>query len=287
MIAAMLTETTLTTGDLALTVATGPQHGPPLLFLHGVTRCWQDFVTLLPPFSLRWQVFALDFRGHGKSGRASNPYRIVDYARDAAAVLRSLREPAVVYGHSLGALVAGLVAAEMPECVRAVVLEDPPAPSVLRGLRQTPFATMFVAMQPLAGHTRPLSEVARELADTRLPGLGQATVRLGDVRDATSLRFMARCLRDLDANVLTDLLSGVWLDGYDAEHVWAGVRCPALLLCGEEVRGGMLPRGEARTIASQMADCTLIDVPGVGHLIHSLQAEATLRFVSGFLEAIE
>ena len=55
----------------------------------------------------------------------------IDYARDAAAVLRSLREPAVVCGHSLGALVAGVVAAQLPERVRAVVLEDPPAPSVL------------------------------------------------------------------------------------------------------------------------------------------------------------
>ncbi len=106
------------------------------------------------------------------------------------------------------------------------------------------------------------------------------------MRDATSIRFTARCLRDLDAGVLDELLSGRWLDGYDAENVWAGVRCPALLLCGEEIRGGMLPRGEAHTIAGRMADCTLLDVPGVGHLVHWLEAETTLRLVAGFLEAL-
>ena len=282
----MITESTLNTDDLALTLASGPATGPPLLFLHGVTRCWQDFVTLLPPLSLRWQVHALDFRGHGKSGRTPGSYRIVDYARDAAAVLRSLREPAIVYGHSLGALVAGIVAAEMPERVRAVVLEDPPAPAVLRGLRQTPFAVLFGAMQPLAGNKRPLSDVTRELADVRLPGLGNASVRVGDVRDATSIRFTARCLRDLDVGVLDALLSGRWLDGYDAENVWTSVRCPALLLSGEEMRGGMLPRSAAQEIAGQMADCTLIEVPGVGHLVHWLAAETTLRLVAGFLEAL-
>ena len=282
----MMTETTLATENLTLTLASAPPAGPPLLFLHGVTRRWQDFVTLLPPLSLRWRVHALDFRGHGSSGRTPGQYRILDYARDAAAVLRSFHEPAVVFGHSLGALVAGVVAAEMPERVRAVVLEDPPSPSVLRGMRQTPFAAMFAAMRPLAGHARPLQDVSRELAEVRLPGPGNTSFRLVDVRDPTSIRFVARCLQDLDVGVLDDLLSGRWLDGYDAENVWSGVRCPALLLCGEEARGGMLPRGEAREISARMADCTLIDVPGVGHLIHWLEAEATLRLVAGFLEAL-
>ncbi len=282
----MITETLLDTGDLSLNLVSGPVGGAPLLFLHGVTRCWQDFVTLMPPLCLRWRGYALDFRGHGKSGRTPGRYRILDYAHDAAEVLRSLREPAVVFGHSLGALVAGIVAAEVPDRVRAVVLEDPPAPSVLRGLRQTPFAVLFRAMQPLAGHSRPLKDVSRELADVRLPGLGNASVRFGDVRDATSIRFSARCLQDLDAGVLDDLLSARWLDGYDPDYIWSRVRCPALLLCAEEIRGGMLPRGEARTIAERMADCTLIDVPRVGHLVHWLEAEATLRLVAGFLETI-
>src|SRR4051812_17283980 len=107
MIRSMITEGTLDAAGLKLKVASTAGPGSPLLFLHGITRCWQDFVTLLPPLSLRWQVHALDFRGHGKSGRAPGSYRIVDYVQDAAAVLCSLREPVVVYGHSLGALVAG------------------------------------------------------------------------------------------------------------------------------------------------------------------------------------
>ena len=37
----MLTEQTLTIGETFLHYARGPSAGPPLLFLHGVLRCWQ------------------------------------------------------------------------------------------------------------------------------------------------------------------------------------------------------------------------------------------------------
>src|SRR5438045_742737 len=96
--------------DTSLNTATGPASGPPLVFLHGVTRRWQDFLTLVPALTGRWQVHGLDFRGHGGSGRVPNKYRIIDYVQDAVSVLRTrVAEPAVLYGHSLGALVAAAV----------------------------------------------------------------------------------------------------------------------------------------------------------------------------------
>ena len=62
--------------------------------------------------------------------------------------------------------------------------------------------------------------------------------------------------------------------------------CPTLLLRGDDRLGGMLARPHAEEMAAAMADCTLIDVPGVGHLIHWLRAEDTLRLVVGFLESV-
>src|SRR5437870_483220 len=99
--AAMLTEHTLTIGDASLHYARGPSAGPPLLFLHGVFRSWQDFVPLIPALAARWAVHALDFRGHGRSSRRPGAYRVVDYSEDAVAFLKhNCDEPAVVYGHS-------------------------------------------------------------------------------------------------------------------------------------------------------------------------------------------
>jgi pimeloyl-ACP methyl ester carboxylesterase len=284
----MISERDVDIGGLRLRVASGPAAGPPLVLLHGVVRRWQDFVPLLPALAWRWQVQALDFRGHGGSARAAGRYLVADYARDVAEFLTAhVREPAVIYGHSLGALVAAAVAARAPDAVRGVVLEDPPAAALLRDLRATPFYSMFAGMVPLAGSQRLVGEVAAALADVRTgPAGGPAGPRLGDVRDASSLRFSARCLRDLDPDVLTPLVEGRWLDGYEWEAVWRGVRCPALLLCGDEGCGGMLARAEAGRMARAMADCTLVELPGVGHLIHWMETATTVRLVTGFLETL-
>jgi pimeloyl-ACP methyl ester carboxylesterase len=280
-------ERTLDTTDPPLTVATGPAAGPPLLLLHGVVRRWQDFAPLLADLTTRWQVRALDFRGHGQSGRAAGRYFVADYVGDALACLRDgPPEPTVIYGHSLGALVAVAVAAEMPERVRALVLEDPPEAALVEGIRQTPFHALFAGMQPLAGSDRPTADVARDLAELHIPRPDWSIGRLGDVRDATSLRFTARCLRDLDPDVLTPLVAGRWLEGHDADATWRGVRCPVLLLRGEERFGGMLARAEAERLANLAADCAVINVPGVGHLLHWMATETTLRYVIGFLESL-
>jgi pimeloyl-ACP methyl ester carboxylesterase len=273
--------------EVSLQVATGPASGPPLLLLHGVARRWQDFLTLASVLAGRWQIHGLDFRGHGSSGRAAGKYRVVDYVADAVSLLHArITEPVVIYGHSLGALVAAAVAAELPERVRAVVLEDPPAPALIQDLRQTPFFNLFAGLHELAGSQSPVAEVARQLADVRLPGSDGRSVRLGKIRDATALRFGARCLQDLDRDVLVPLLDGHWLTGYDWDRLLRGVRCPALLLRADEVCGGMLSAADAKGMTERLADCTRIDLPGCGHLIHWEQPEKTLQYVVGFLESV-
>lgn len=269
-----------------LRIATGPDAGPPLLLLHGVCRRWQDFLAVIPALATRWQVHGLDFRGHGGSDWRPGQYRVADYVEDAVAVLHLLPDPAVIHGHSLGALVAAAAAAAEPDRVRAVVLEDPPAPDLLHNIRQTPFHAQFTGMQSLAGRDHAVAQTARDLAEIRLPAADDKTVRLGDLRDPAALRFVARCLEQLDPEVLTPVIDGRWLDGFDLETVLRGVRCPALLLRADERCGGMLGPAEAAAWAGWMADCVRIDFPGAGHLLHGVATESVLRVVLPFLESI-
>jgi pimeloyl-ACP methyl ester carboxylesterase len=283
----MFTEKFSESGRVRLNFTAGPASGPPLLFLHGITRRWQDFLTLAPLLASRWHVRALDFRGHGRSCRTPGAYLATDYLGDAEAFLHAhLHEPAVVYGHSLGALVAVGLAARAPDAVRALVLEDPPSSTLAPRIRETPFFAMFAGMQPLAGDRRPVRDTARDLADIRIPTGEAGGVRFGDLRDAVSVRFTARCLRDLDPDVFPPLLEGRLLDGCDLAAMSARIKCPTLLLCGDDSVGGMLSRRHAEEMASAMADCMLIHLPGVGHLIHWAAGEATVRFVVGFLESL-
>src|SRR5262245_411921 len=135
----------------------------PLLCLHGVTRCWQSFLPLIPTLALRWQVYALDQRGHGKSDRA-NGYFAIDYAPDAVRFLRDeIKRPAIVYGHSLGAMVAAAVAAEAPDLVRAVILEDPPFDTMGARIKSYALYPYFIALESLAGNEMGVPQLVESL----------------------------------------------------------------------------------------------------------------------------
>lgn len=107
--------------------AEGPGDGPPLLLIHGQVTDWQSWARVLPALSRRHHVFAIDCYGHGTSARVPAKYSAKALAADVAEFLRVVvGEPAVVAGHSSGGLVAAVLAADAPELVRGVVLEDPP-----------------------------------------------------------------------------------------------------------------------------------------------------------------
>ena len=123
----MLLEKKIDIGSVALNYVEGPPSGPPLLLLHGIPDRWQCFLPILPALSLRWHVFALDFRGHGKSGRVPGGYHSKHYAPDVISFLKQCAGvPAILFGHSAGGLVALDVADQSPESVRALILADAP-----------------------------------------------------------------------------------------------------------------------------------------------------------------
>ena len=63
------------------------------------------------------------------------------------------------------------------------------------------------------------------------------TVRLGDTRDAASLRFTARSLSQLAPEVLQPIIDGTWLRGFDLADIAKRVRCPVLILQADPACG--------------------------------------------------
>lgn len=280
-------EHTLRVGERTLNCAIGPENGPPLVLFHGVTRCWQDWNPLLSALTERWQVFALDHRGHGKSGRVPPHYRVADFAADAVAFLDAhVPGPAVVLGHSLGAMVAALVVAMRPGRVRAVVLEDPPGTTLAEGIGQSRFHLQFSNMVHLLATARDVETLTRELANMEVqrPSDG-AIVRFGELRDLSAIRFGAECLLQMDPAVLTPLVQSRWLESLDWFGALPKIDCPALLLRADPICGGMLTESEATRITSLIPRCTRVDLPGVPHAIHSNQPDKMLAFVTHFLES--
>src|SRR5262249_49641 len=151
-----------------------------------------------------WHVHAYSHRGHGESARTPGAYRVADYVPDLVAAVKEAKKKCVLVGHSLGALVSMGGAAKVPDLVTAVVLLDPPGPHFLSHIETTPYGSIWPALKKHAGR-KDVGAVAKELAELRIPS-AKGEVRFGDTRDAASLRFVARCLRDLDPTVFDPAL---------------------------------------------------------------------------------
>lgn len=285
----MLNEQIFHLRGLNLNFATGPRNGPALVFFHGVTRRWQSFVPLIPALSTRWHIHALDHRGHGQSSRAKFGYLVRDYVHDAAAfVQEQVQGPVVLYGHSLGAMVAAAVAAELPQQVQAAVLEDPPFETMGLHISQSGLLSYFAGVQPFAESTLPVGTLARQLAEIPLTTPGKpGSIRLGDTRDMASLRFTAKCLKQVHRDVLSPIVAGRWLEGFDWGAVSQKITCPVLLMQADLSAGGMLTDDDAAEAERLMPDCIRVRLPKAGHLIHWLQTDTCLRLINSFLESLE
>lgn len=117
---------------MTLNVVERPGTGTPVICLHGVWDWWRYWRPLVPdgPGSFAGRpLLMLDLRGHGDSSKPESGYRWTDYAADVVALITEQGyERVTLMGHSLGALTSLLTAAQLPERIDSLVLEDPPLP---------------------------------------------------------------------------------------------------------------------------------------------------------------
>jgi 3-oxoadipate enol-lactonase len=98
---------------------------PVVLMLHGWTASADiNFGGLYDDvISAGYRVIAIDHRGHGRGLRPLTPFRLVDCAADAAALIRTLGVgSAIVYGYSMGGAIAQLITRDHPDVVDGVIL---------------------------------------------------------------------------------------------------------------------------------------------------------------------
>jgi pimeloyl-ACP methyl ester carboxylesterase len=278
----MFTEQRFRGHNLSLNCASNRDSGPAIVFLHGVARRWQDMTPLFPYFENSWCCCALDFRGHGRSNRAEK-YCVIDYVADVRDFLAAeFRESVVIYGHSLGAMVALALAAEIPELVRAIVLEDPPFHTMGKNIEATSYHAMFQKMMSLAGSRE---NVAQALADFKIRSPDGSERRLGDLRSAESLRHSAECLAFVDPAVFRPLIESRWLDGFDHLNYFSRVNCPALLLQADPQKGGAFQEADADATQARTKKCVREKL-SCGHLMHWDQTESVARTTNNFLRTL-
>jgi N-formylmaleamate deformylase len=113
-------------GDVRIRYHRTGGNKPQIVLLHGITDnglCWTPVAKELEE---QYDVIMPDARGHGKTSTSSTDFSIKAMADDGAKFIRVLGlDKPIVLGHSMGGQVTTLIAAQNPDLVSKIVLEDP------------------------------------------------------------------------------------------------------------------------------------------------------------------
>ena len=116
---------TLTRSEVRLAYEEAGQGEPAMLFVHGWSCNRAFFGPQIEHFSHQRRCVGVDLRGHGDSDKPRQDYTMEGFADDLAWLCQQLQiARPVVVGHSMGGVVALVLAAQYPELVRAIVMVD-------------------------------------------------------------------------------------------------------------------------------------------------------------------
>lgn len=112
-------------------------HGPPLVLLHGLGNCAEDWEFQVPAFSRHHRVIVPELRGFGRSQAGVGVTSVARMAADLAGLLQQLGvESLDLLGYSMGGAVAQQFALDHPGRVRRLVIANSMPTFQPRTLRQ-------------------------------------------------------------------------------------------------------------------------------------------------------
>ena len=99
--------------------------GKQILCVHGITANSRFWDCLASALSIHHKMIAMDLRGRGLSDKPPTGYSIENHCKDILAVMtdQGLKRP-VLMGHSLGAFISLVFAAQNPEKIDRLILVD-------------------------------------------------------------------------------------------------------------------------------------------------------------------
>ena len=255
-------------GDLNLHyLEWGNAGAPPVVMIHGLTGNAHAFDLLAPHFAARYHVISVDVRGRGDSDWATGG----NYSNDAyVADLEGLRqvlgfERFSLVGTSMGGRISLTYAGTYPERVDRTILNDigpevdPRGGSRIASSSRDAVTTFATIEEVMAWHR-----------DNRV-GFAAMT----DAQQRAAAGHAVKVLPDggytwkMDPAVRSDPRRP------DPEVSWnLARRIPGQVLL---VRGGdsdLLSPWIAQRMVAEMQDCSMVEVPGVGHAPTLMEPEA-------------
>lgn len=304
------------TGEVVLNYVEGPDNGPPLLFIPGQMEFWQGYKLVMPHFSKKYHVFAIDLRGHGKSTRTPGKYSYNICGEDLKLFLEKVvKKPAIVSGLSSGAVLSLWLAANAPQYVSVAVSEDPPLfssmyPKIkeekfMYRLFQTAIETLdkpkrdikgFFAKQgiPIEGKEK-LLMMPSFIASYRAISLEiNKKIRPYKPYDLFNARFDERAglkfISEYDVDFSKATIDGRLSAGFDPEGTLEKIQCPVLLIHAYWSRNktwgllGALDDKDVEKIRSIVKNIKVVKVNAV-HDVHLAKPKIFIDTVDNYLES--
>jgi pimeloyl-ACP methyl ester carboxylesterase len=205
-------------------------EGPPVVFIHGLAGCWQNWLENIPRFAANHRVVAVDLSGFGHSELPSEDISIPGYGRFMDAFLGQIGvERAALVGNSMGGFIAAETAISHPSRVEKLVLVSAAGGPTLRDRNNAMQSRVMRGARlfaPIAA-----AAIARREHLIRRPRLRRML-----------LLKVARHPDRLEPELCYEVASGGGKPGfldalqaildYDFEHRLAEISCPTLIVWG-------------------------------------------------------
>lgn len=221
--------------------------GPAIVLIHGVGLRSESWAGQMPALAERYEVIAVDLPGHGDSAPFDVSPSLADYVDRIADVIAGKDGPAVVAGHSLGALIALEIAIRYPDlCAGAAALN-----AIFRRSKQASDAVRARADSlPLDKIADPEPTLERWFSVDRNPDARQAC------RD---------WLLDADPASYKAAYTVFAASDGPSDEALRGLSCPALFLTGSEEPNSTPAMSEA--MAALVPQGQSIVIPGAAHMM--------------------
>lgn len=247
---------------------TGYGDKPPIVLAHGLTDsgiCWHQFASELAD---NYDLIMYDAYGHGKSARI-DPSKRFDLVEDMHELIVKLKleKPAVI-GHSMGAATAADFAAEYPELVSVLVLEDPPWSNQRVTKKQFEATMQEWKKRNLSAKEKTLKNLVK-LKKKEAPNWEEAI-----------LKEWAQSKHDMDPN---------FFDYYPyQQRNWqrtaAAIYIPTLIVTGDVTLGAIITPALGVEAVQILKKGEFGHISAAGHCVHYEQYQPYLRMVELFLK---
>jgi pimeloyl-ACP methyl ester carboxylesterase len=255
--------------------------GPPLVFVHGLSGSWQNWLEQVPVLAREHRVVTLDLPGFGCSPMPAGEISISRYARLLDGLLDQLGiDAAAVVGNSMGGFVAAELAIAFPRRVERLVLISAAGISTYADRRTAS------ALPTLRRAERILAASAAWLASR-----SDTVARRARLREAT-LALVVRHPGRLPAPLAAEQLRGAGKPGflqalesildYDFRDRLPEIACPTLIVWGDGDR--LINVRDGDVFAELIGGSRLVVFEDTGHMAMLERPAAFNSLLKDFLD---